>query len=102
VVGPGLRPGAATVALVTGLLAAPAGSPGNLPPVLVDAEAVNALATVDRWWEWPRLRPCVLTPHVGEFHRLRPSAAEVDLVRDDAARRAAALEAAALWGRSPS
>jgi NAD(P)H-hydrate epimerase len=97
VIGPGLRPGPATAEMVLGLLARPAGPAGGSPPALVDAEAVNVLAGIERWWERP-LRPCVLTPHVGEFRRLRPAAADIDLVRNDANRRAVAVESAAQWG----
>jgi hydroxyethylthiazole kinase-like uncharacterized protein yjeF len=91
VVGPGLKPGESTRTLVCGLLATPGG------PALVDAEALNSLAPVERWWDTV-VRPCVLTPHVGEFGRLRHGVrADADLVGDDDARLAAALEAAAAW-----
>jgi len=98
VLGPGLCPGPATVDLVIGLLAGGRGDGAGLPPALVDAEAVNSLSRVERWWQ-RRLRPCVLTPHVGEFRRAWPQAADADLVRDDAARAAAARETAASWGQ---
>jgi hydroxyethylthiazole kinase-like uncharacterized protein yjeF len=40
-----------------------------LPPLVVDADALNALAEVDGWAE--RLpRPAILTPHPGEMARL--------------------------------
>jgi ADP-dependent NAD(P)H-hydrate dehydratase / NAD(P)H-hydrate epimerase len=97
VLGPGLRPGPATVEVVIRLLAGREGDGAGLPPALVDAEAVNSLSQVDRWWQ-RRLRPCVLTPHVGEFRRAWPQAGATDLVRDDEARAAAAREAAANWG----
>ena len=40
------------------------------PPIVLDAEALRSLATMDDWWEGDR-RPAVLTPHAGEFARLR-------------------------------
>lgn len=97
VVGPGLRPGLATVDLVVGLLAS--GS-----PAVVDAEALNSLASLG---DWPGAigRRCVLTPHLGEFARLRagapalPGVEGADLVADDAARARVAGEAAARWGQ---
>ena len=100
VVGPGLRAGTATVELVLGLLA-PDGPEAEVPAI-VDAEALNSLAGVGGWAERIR-RPCVLTPHVGEFARLRagmgesPPAGE-DLVTDDATRARAAAGAARRWG----
>jgi hydroxyethylthiazole kinase-like uncharacterized protein yjeF len=98
VVGPGLRPGLATAELVRLLLAPPGDDP---PPLVLDAEALRALASVDGWWEGDR-RPAVLTPHVGEFRRLRAGRgddmdADGDLADDDAARIAAATEAAGTW-----
>ena len=71
VVGPGLRPGLATAELVRSLLAV-AGEADELDaaPIVLDAEALRSMATMDRWWEGDR-RPAVLTPHPGEFARLR-------------------------------
>ena len=66
VVGPGLRPGLATVELVRDLLTA---SGTDLAPVVLDAEALRSIATMDAWWE-AASRPSVLTPHAGEFARL--------------------------------
>ncbi len=98
VVGPGLRPGLATAELVRMLLAA---TDEQSPPLVLDAEALRSMATLGEWWTGTS-RPCVLTPHPGEFERLRagsgiePSAG-VDLTADDEARRAAAIEAATTW-----
>ncbi|MFL5777399.1 MAG: NAD(P)H-hydrate dehydratase [Chloroflexota bacterium] len=99
VIGPGLRPGLATAEVVAELTAiqdesAPA-------PIVLDAEALRSLATMDRWWDGDR-RPSVLTPHPGEFARLRAGSgrdpdADGDLVEDDAARVAAARDAATTW-----
>ena len=100
VVGPGLRPGLATAELVRQLLALPGDD--TPAPIVLDAEALRSLATLERWWDGER-RPAVLTPHVGEFERLRAGSgvepgADGDLIADDAARAAAARDAASTWG----
>lgn len=66
-VGPGLRPGPTTAALVAGLLRLTAA--GIQEPAVVDAEALGSLAAMPEWWIALE-RPCVLTPHPGEFARL--------------------------------
>jgi NAD(P)H-hydrate epimerase len=101
VVGPGLRPGLATAELVRELLVQPDGD--ETAPIVLDAEALRSLATMDHWWEGDR-RASVLTPHAGEFERLRvgsggESGDDGDLVGDDAARAAAARDAATTWGQ---
>ena len=98
VVGPGLRPGLATAELVRELITLPGEHP---PPIVLDAEALRSLATMDGWWAGDR-RPGVLTPHAGEFARLRAGsgvdpATDGDLVDDDAARVKAARDAAVAW-----
>jgi len=98
VIGPGLRPGLATAELVRRLIAAVEPDPA---PILLDAEALRSLATMDEWWEGDR-RPAVLTPHAGEFARLRAGSgrdpsADGDLAGDDAARVAAVRDAAVGW-----
>ena len=99
VVGPGLRPSLAIADLLRLLLTVPEeGSPG---PVLLDAEALRTLASADGWWDRVT-RPCVLTPHAGEFARLRAGSGHVpaddgDLTDDDDARAAAASAAAVEW-----
>lgn len=109
VVGPGLRPALTTVELVAAYLGAaggprPADRPDEPTPAVVDAEAINSLATLAHWPE--RLgRPCVLTPHLGELARLRERApVEIppgaDLVGDDVARALAASRAAGAWGQT--
>jgi ADP-dependent NAD(P)H-hydrate dehydratase / NAD(P)H-hydrate epimerase len=100
VVGPGLRPGLTTVELIRGLLGVDEAGP---PPAVVDAEALRSLAADDEWWLGVR-RPCVLTPHTGEFARLRAASgvaagADGDLLADDDARAAAAADAARRWGQ---
>ena len=100
VLGPGLRPGLATTELVRMLLAAPEDDPAPAPMVL-DAEALRSMATLGEWWAGS-VRPCVLTPHAGEFERLREGsgmepADAGDLSADDEARRNAARAAAETW-----
>jgi NAD(P)H-hydrate epimerase len=99
VVGPGLRPGLSTVELVGRLIVKP--DDAASPSIVLDAEALRSLATMDHWWEGER-RPAVLTPHPGEFSLLRAGsgrepADDGDLVDDDAARAAAARHAATPW-----
>jgi NAD(P)H-hydrate epimerase len=49
----------------------------ELPPTVIDADALTLLSQIDSWWErLPRGR-CVLTPHPGEMKRLL-SAEELD------------------------
>ncbi len=100
VLGPGLRPGLTTVELIRGLLAV---DEEGTPPAVVDAEALRSLAAVDEWWLAVR-RSSVLTPHTGEFARLRAASgiaaeADGDLLGDDDARAAAATDAARRWGQ---
>ena len=101
VVGPGLRPGAATTDLVMRLVAGQGATeqPGRsgaetVPaPAVIDATALNALAAIDEWWE-QRVRLCVLTPHPGEFARL-----DGGPVGADAEQRVERASAAAVrWG----
>jgi hydroxyethylthiazole kinase-like uncharacterized protein yjeF len=99
VVGPGLRPGLATAELVRLLIRA--SGERDSAPIVLDAEALRSLATMDGWWEGER-RPAVLTPHPGEFARLRAGSGHAeaddgDLAADDEARVAAARDAAAAW-----
>ncbi len=98
VIGPGLRPGLATAELVRDLI--DRGGEERAPLVL-DAEALRSLASMDGWWDGDR-RAAVLTPHAGEFARLRVGSGHAadkdgDLIEDDAARVAAAKDAAATW-----
>jgi ADP-dependent NAD(P)H-hydrate dehydratase / NAD(P)H-hydrate epimerase len=100
VVGPGLRPGLATAELVR-LLIHGSGETDSAPIVL-DAEALRSLATMDGWWEGER-RPAVLTPHPGEFARLRAGSGrgaeeDGDITASDQARVGASRDAAASWG----
>src|SRR3954454_8933442 len=100
VVGPGLRPGLATTDLVRSLLTP---SEADSAPLVLDAEALRSMATIDDWWEGDR-RPAVLTPHAGEFARLRAGSGDGsshddgDVSDDDEARLPAAVDAASTWG----
>ncbi|HET7685382.1 MAG TPA: NAD(P)H-hydrate dehydratase [Candidatus Limnocylindria bacterium] len=92
VVGPGIGRLAATLRRVRGFIA------GLEQPVVVDADALNALAEQDGWWRRAPER-LVLTPHPGEFARLTRRAAGDPLPDDDEARAAAVREAAVRWRR---
>lgn len=99
VVGPGLKPGLATTELVRLLLGA--ADEGPVSPVVLDAEALRSLASLEAWWEGDH-RPGVLTPHAGEFARLRAGSGvdpeeDGDLAGDDTARAVAARAAATTW-----
>ena len=116
VVGPGLRPGLATTQLVRDLLHTPGDSsgrgtsgaqppppPADGPALVLDAEALRSLATVDGWWQNAGRR-AVLTPHPGEFARLRAGSgheagSDGDLSEGDEARVVATRTAAAEWGQ---
>jgi ADP-dependent NAD(P)H-hydrate dehydratase / NAD(P)H-hydrate epimerase len=98
VIGPGLRPGLATTELVRLLLAS---GDDAAAPIVLDAEALRSLATIEAWWDGDH-RPSVLTPHAGEFARLRAGsgrdpADDGDLDGDDVARARAARDAAVTW-----
>ena len=105
VIGPGLRPGLASTELIRAILATPDDGveAAAAPPVLLDAEALRSLASIEQWWTGVRRR-AVMTPHAGEFSRLRTAsgrdpAADGDLVEDDTARAAATADAARAWGQ---
>lgn len=74
--------------------AAPEAQPWPLPPTVIDADGLNALADTPDWWQHTRVS-LVLTPHPGELARLRGS--EIEAIQAD--RLAAAAEAAAAWGQ---
>jgi ADP-dependent NAD(P)H-hydrate dehydratase / NAD(P)H-hydrate epimerase len=87
------------LALLLRLVRQPAHDPDaasreRLPPMVIDGTALNMLARSDEWWRGVR-RPCVLTPHPGEFARL--TAGNVRDEDDD--RRAAAAAAARRFGQ---
>lgn len=101
VVGPGLGPVAGAGGLGAGSAGSGAGGPvGRLLaaaplPVVVDADGLNALGTLDALAEVVsrRRHPTVITPHAGEFARLvgeGPGEDRVSAVRE-AARRSGAV-----------
>ncbi|MEX1252938.1 MAG: NAD(P)H-hydrate dehydratase [Dehalococcoidia bacterium] len=91
-IGPGLGQGAAQESFARQLLCALA---ANGPKVLIDADGLNALATLPHWWERVAA-PCVLTPHPGEHSRLTRRAV-AGVQRD---RLSSARDAAATWGQT--
>src|SRR3954465_1990147 len=78
VIGPGLRPSLAAADLLRLLLTAPDEGPAAPPApaggpagrAVLDAEALRTLAAADGWGDRVT-RASVLTPHAGEFARLR-------------------------------
>ena len=69
--------------------AAGAGRESQLPPLVIDADGLNALAEIEGWPKVLR-RPAVLTPHPGEMARLLDTTvADVKAKRIELARRAA-------------
>jgi ADP-dependent NAD(P)H-hydrate dehydratase / NAD(P)H-hydrate epimerase len=83
-----------------GFLAAPAAEPATgapalppLPPTVVDADGLNALAELDGWHERAPAGRLVLTPHPGEMRRLL----KADELPGDPAE--AAATAAKQWGQ---
>ena len=78
---------------VRSAIATAAAQPVNLPPTVVDADALKLLTAIDEWW----LRlpaPAVLTPHPGEMGVL--SGLGRDAVQAD--RIGVALRCSAQWG----
>jgi NAD(P)H-hydrate epimerase len=101
VVGPGLQPSLSMTELIRGLLSGD--EEGEPVPVVIDAEALRSLATADGWAADVAAR-CVMTPHVGEFLRLRAADGHDpeefgDLTNDDGRRAGAARDAAREWGQ---
>jgi NAD(P)H-hydrate epimerase len=89
-IGPGLGQAGPTVTFLPQLLA----GADSLPPLVLDADALNILSQQTEWW---KLLPphCILTPHPGEMARLTGSTtAEVQ-----ASRLEVAGEMAAKWGQ---
>jgi NAD(P)H-hydrate epimerase len=87
VVGPGMGLSDSTVELMRRLQ--PELLEAQARAVLIDADGLNALARLDRWWETKL--PRVLTPHPGEMARLTgKSIAEIQSDRIGAAREHAA------------
>ncbi len=105
-VGPGLGTDAKTVAFVSRLVCASGVAnkarlgfvdtaanshslQAHLPPLVVDADALNALAQVEGW-QRTISRPAILTPHPGEMARLlKTTVADVEARRVEVALTAA-------------
>ncbi len=67
----------------------------RLPPLVVDADGLNALAQADKWWAW--LPPeTILTPHPGEMARLMGGSTTVQDIQAD--REECARRMAREWG----
>jgi NAD(P)H-hydrate epimerase len=66
-VGPGLGQDGYVGAFVRSLL--PALKPDDVRAVVIDADGLNNIAKVERWWETLNV-PAVITPHPGELSRL--------------------------------
>jgi NAD(P)H-hydrate epimerase len=73
--------------------AAAAAPPPALPPLVLDADALNLLAGMPSWWE-QLPAGTILTPHPGEMARL----AKLETAAVQANRLALAREKAAAWG----
>lgn len=67
----------------------------ELPPCVLDADALNALAGIPEWWRNLPAGRVVLTPHPGEMARLLGASQEEVL----ASRIAVAQRAATTWGQ---
>lgn len=95
VVGPGLGQAQTAAGLLDRLFAGlMALAPDKRPRLIVDADGLNYLATLDHWWQ--RLPPrTVLTPHPGEMTRLRGGAS---VSGGGADRLAVVREASRDWG----
>jgi NAD(P)H-hydrate epimerase len=65
----------------------------ELPPIVLDADALNALAGVPEWWKSLPVGRAILTPHPGEMARLLGASQEEVL----ASRIAVAQRAATTW-----
>ncbi len=72
---------------------------GQLPPLVIDADGLNMLATMDEWWA--KIPPnTILTPHPGEMARLaklRPENGLTPVQQVQADRLRLAAEKAAQW-----
>jgi ADP-dependent NAD(P)H-hydrate dehydratase / NAD(P)H-hydrate epimerase len=92
VVGPGLGQHPATQRRVRGFIA------DLRRPMVIDADALNALATEERWWR-AITAPAVLTPHPVEFSRLLRQQPDASPAGDEA-RLEAANRAALTWSKT--
>jgi hydroxyethylthiazole kinase-like uncharacterized protein yjeF len=90
-VGPGLGQGGYVVAFVRALL--PMLTPDDVRAVVIDADGLNNITKVERWWEMLGV-PAVITPHPGELSRL----AGIETAEIQRDRLAAARKCASQWG----
>jgi ADP-dependent NAD(P)H-hydrate dehydratase / NAD(P)H-hydrate epimerase len=67
----------------------------TMPPLVVDADGLNALAKADEWWK-ALPSDTILTPHPGEMARLMGGDATAKEIQAD--REGVALRMAAAWG----
>ncbi len=67
----------------------------NLPALVLDADALNILATIPQWWQ-KLTKNAVLTPHPGEMSRL--TGLSIDEIQSK--RWSVAQEAAASWQKT--
>jgi len=89
--GPGLGQAQATVTFLLDFLRQ---ADDSLPPLVLDADALNILAGQDEWWTL--LPPqSILTPHPGEMGRLTG----LSVAKIQADRRATAAKMAARWNQ---
>lgn len=65
----------------------------ELPPTVLDADALTLLSKIDQWWEQLPSSRCVLTPHPGEMKRL------LGVEQLDADYAAIAEQSAKRWGQ---
>jgi NAD(P)H-hydrate epimerase len=89
--GPGWGQAEETAALFNSLMAQ---LKNNCPPLVIDADGLNLLSTMNCWWEKLPSQNVILTPHPGEMARL----CQVDTATIQANRRNIALEKANEWG----
>jgi NAD(P)H-hydrate epimerase len=97
VIGPGLGRALSAYGLVETLLSH---AEGRFPPLILDADGLNMLATVGEWW--PKLpKHSILTPHPGEMARLcgfKPENGRTPVQQVQADRIGLAAAKAAEWG----
>lgn len=107
--GPGLGREKETIEFVQQLLSVEPGKRGRigflaneeaveekltLPPLVIDADGLNALADTPNWWEQLK-GPCILTPHPGEMSRLTG----LKIAEIEADRLGVARQMAEKWGQ---
>lgn len=68
-IGPGLGQGGYQQAFMRALLPAISPQETGMRAVVLDADGLNNLSRVERWWEMLQV-PAVITPHPGEMSRL--------------------------------